>query len=99
MKRTDYTDAPYTKLSVASSTTVSELVALWAGARIPPVDASIVTLRLVRRGPGKPGPDEEEQALKPEALLDDPRLTLQEAGLVDDCSLLASFARKRAGAC
>jgi hypothetical protein len=73
---------------------VHDLTARWVGDKKLDMDPSLVTLRLVKRGPGKPDAAEEEQA----ALLE-PRQTLREAGIVDGSSLLAAVVSTRAGAC
>jgi hypothetical protein len=89
VKRTDVAGARYAEIEgVDSSLTVSKLIARWLSDKKLDTDPSLVTLRLVKRGPGKPDASVEEQA----ALLDDPRLTLREAGLADGSSLLALFA-------
>ncbi len=59
------------------------------------VRPSLVKLKLVKRGPGKPDAAEEEQA----ALLDDPSVKLHAAGLAPTTWLLAVYADKHAGAC
>ena len=71
--------------------TVDDFIARWMAQAKLDVDPSRVTLRLVACGARKPSAAEEAAA----AELDDPRLTLAEAGVLDGCSLLA----KVAGAC
>ena len=55
------------------------------------VDPSLVTLRLVKRGPGDDPSEAQEQA----ATELSPRRTLREAGVADGSSLLACFAAAR----
>ena len=71
--------------------TVDHFIARWVFEEKLDVRPSRVTLRLVACGARKPSAAEEAAA----AELDDPRLTLAEAGVLDGCSLLA----KVAGAC
>jgi hypothetical protein len=77
---------------VAPQQLVSTFKKRWLSDKKLDVDTSLVALRLVRSGLGKPSAEEELAALLPAALLDDPRLTLREAGIVDGSSLLACFA-------
>ncbi len=72
---------------------VHDFIARWVSEKKLDIDPSFVTLRLVKRGPGKPDVAEEEQA---EPL--EPRLTLREAGVADGSSLLAAVVSIRAGA-
>jgi len=69
---------------------VYDFTTRWAKDVAPDVHASLVSLRLVKCGPGVPTASEEAAALPLE-----PRLTLREAGVADGSSLLA----KVAGAC
>ncbi len=88
LKRTDVEGARYAEIeSLDSSLTVSKLIARWVSDKKLDVEPSLVTLRLVKRGPGVPTASEEAQAAPLE-----PRLTLREAGLVDGSSLRAVFA-------
>jgi len=68
--------------------TVSKFIARWVAQAKLDVDPSLVTLRLVKCGARKPSAEEEKQAVE----LDDPRLSLAEAGITDGCSLLAFVA-------
>ena len=68
--------------------TVSKFIARWTAQAKLDVDPSLVTLRLVKCGARKPSAEEEKQAVE----LDDPRLSLAEAGIMDGCSLLAFVA-------
>ena len=65
--------------------TVDDFKARWVAQAKLDVDSSMVTLRLVACGARKPSSAEEAAA----AELDDPRLTLAEAGFTAGCSLLA----------
>jgi hypothetical protein len=77
--------------------TVSKFIAQWMRVEKLDVRPSLVGLRLVRCGPGKPEAAEEAAALRPAALLDDPRLTLRAAGVVHGSSLLADVPASQAG--
>ena len=68
--------------------TVSKFKARWVAQAKLDVDPSLVTLRLVECGARKPTPTQEVEA----EVLDDPRLTLADAGITDSCSLLAFVA-------
>ena len=67
---------------------VSDFKARWLAQAKLDVDPALVTLRLVACGARKPSAAEEAAA----AELDDPRLTLAEAGVRDGSSLLAFVA-------
>ena len=69
--------------------TVSKFIARWVAQAKLEVDPSLVTLRLVLCDSRKPTVEEEEAAV----VLDDPRLTLADAGFTDGCSLLAFVAK------
>ncbi len=85
----DVAGAQYTAVKgVDLSQTVDELIARWAAQEKLDVGPSLVTLRLVQCGARKPTPLEEAKA----DVLDDPRLTLADAGVTDGCSLLAFVA-------
>ncbi len=89
VKRMDVPGARYAEIeNVDVLQTVSKLTACWAAQAKLDVDPSLVTLRLVQCGARKPTPLEEAKA----DVLDDPRLTLAEAGLTDGCSVLAFVA-------
>ena len=68
--------------------TVSKFKARWVAQAKLDVDPSLVTLRLVARGARKPTAKQEAKAKE----LDDPRLSLADAGVTDGCSLLAFVA-------
>ncbi len=88
VKRTDVEGARYDLIKhVDSGQLVAELIARWVSDKKLDVEPSLVTLRLVKSGPGVPTASEEAHAAPLE-----PRLTLCEAGLVDGSSLLALFA-------
>ncbi len=85
VKRADVEGARYAEVEfVDCSLTVSKLIARWVSDKKLDVDPSLVTLRLVKSGPGVPTASKEAQAAPLE-----PRLTLSEAGLVDGSWLLA----------
>jgi hypothetical protein len=93
VRRTDSDGVQYSAVrDVDPSCSVDELKALWASDKKARVDPERVALRLVKRGSGKPDAMEEAEALRPERLIDDPRLTLVEAGFADGCALLAEIA-------
>jgi hypothetical protein len=90
VKRTDRQGTQYHPVeSVDPQQLVAELIRRWASERIPPVDPSLVTLRLVRRGTGLPTSHDEATA----EALDDQRLSLLAARLENDSSLEAVFAQ------
>jgi hypothetical protein len=92
LKRTDVDGARYAEIEgVDSSLTVSKLIARWVSDKKLDVDPSLVTLRLVKRGPGDDPSEAQEQA----ATELSPRRTLREAGVADGSSLLACFAAAR----
>ena len=87
LKRTDVEGAQYVSVKgVDGLQTVDDFKARWVSEEKLDVRPSLVTLRLVKRGPGVPTASEEAQAAPLE-----PRLTLREAGVVDGGSLLAQF--------
>ena len=73
--------------------TVDDFIVRWVSEEKLDVRPSLVTLRLVKRGPGVPTASEEAQAAPLE-----PRLSLREAGLADGSSLLACIAGAPPGA-
>jgi len=92
--RTDVQGARYDLFKhVDPGQLVAELIARWVSDKKLDVEPSLVTLRLVKRGPGVPTAIEEAQASPLE-----PRLTLREADVVDGGSLLAVFAGGAGGA-
>ena len=94
VKRTGERVVQYTSLKgVDPQQTVDDFKARWVSHVQLGVHAELVTLRLVKRGPGVPTPSEEASAPSLEPL--EPRHTLREAGIADGGSLLAVIA----GAC
>jgi hypothetical protein len=94
VKRTDVQGARYDLIKhFDPGQLVAELIARWVSDEKLDVDPSLVTLRLVKRGPGVPTASEEAQAAPLE-----PRLTLREADVMDGGSLLAVFAGGAGGA-
>ena len=92
VKRMDVAGAQYVEVeNVDMEQMVSKFKARWMAQEKLGVPPSLVTLRLVKCGARKPTAKQEAKA----KLLDDPRLTLSEAGITDGCSLLAFVA----GAC
>ena len=95
LKRTDVDGARYAEIEgVDSSLTVSKLIARWVSDEKLDVRPSLVTLRLVKRGPGVPTAAEESNS----TLLSDPSATLRGAGVADGTWLLACFAGAPPGA-
>jgi len=95
VKRMDLADARYDFIkNVDPEQLVAELIARWVAEEKLDVRPSLVTLRLVKRGAGKPTPAQEAKA----KALDDPRLTLAGAGFTDGCSLLAFVVGTKASA-
>ena len=89
MKRTDMEGVQYSGLrGVDPRSTIDEFKARWVADKKLDIDPSLVTLRLVKCGARKPSSEEEKQAVE----LDDPRLSLADAGITDGCSLLAFVA-------
>jgi hypothetical protein len=94
VKRTDVAGARYDlNKHVDPGQLVAELIARWVSDEKLDVRPSLVTLRLVKSGPGVPTASEEAQAAPLE-----PRLTLREAGVVDGSSLLVCIAGAPPGA-
>ena len=90
VKRMDTAGARYADVKAADQT-VSDFIARWATQAKMNVDVSLITLRLVKCGAGAPTAAEEAEAKE----LDDPSLTLGEAGASGTAWLLAFVA----GAC
>ena len=89
VKRTDVTGARYAEVeNVDPEQTVSKFIALWIKQEQLDVRPSLVTLRLVKRGAGKPKPTEEAKATE----LDDPSMSLAEAKITGTAWLLAFVA-------
>ena len=89
-RRSDVPGTQYVEVeNVDLQQTVSKFKARWMTQAKLDVDPSLVTLRLVKCGARKPTAKQEAKA----KVLDDPRLTLAEAGLADGCSMLASVTK------
>ena len=89
VKRMDVAGAQYVDVeNVDLEQTVSKFKSRWVAQEKLDAAPSLVSLRLVKCGSRKPGAVEEKQAVE----LDDPRLSLAEAGITDGCSLLAYVA-------
>ena len=89
VKRTDVTGARYAEVeSVDPEQTVSKFIARWVAQAKLDMDPSLVTLRLVKRGAGKPTAKQEAKA----KVLDDPSLSLAEAKVTGTAWLLAFVA-------
>ena len=89
VKRMDVAGAQYVSVkSVNCDTTVDDFKSRWVAQEKLDAAPSLVSLRLVKCGARKPSAEEEKQAVE----LDDPRLSLDEAGITDGCSLLAFVA-------
>ena len=89
VKRTDVLGARYDFMkNVDPQELVAELIARWMAKAKLDVDPSLVTLRLVKRGAGKPKPTEEAKATE----LDDPSMSLAEAKITGTAWLLAFVA-------
>ena len=89
VKRTDVPGARYDFIkNVDPQELVAEVIARWVAQAKLDVDPSLVTLRLVKRGAGKPTPTQEAKA----KVLDDPSLSLAEAKVTGTAWLLAFVA-------
>ena len=89
VKRMDVTGARYDFIkNVDPQELVAELIARWVAQAKLDVDPSLVTLRLVKRGAGKPTAKQEAKA----KVLDDPSLSLAEAKVTGTAWLLAFVA-------
>jgi hypothetical protein len=96
VKRTDVEGARYDLVKhVDPEQLVAELIARWVSDKKLDVEPSLVSLRLVKCGPGKPIPVEEDAAEE----LDDPSLTLAGAGITRTAWLLAFMAAAPPGEC
>ena len=78
----------YDDIAAVPSETVAQFKRRWVVSEKLDVTPSLVSLCLVKCGARKPSSEEEKQAVE----LDDPRLSLAEAGITDGCSLLAFIA-------
>ena len=92
MKATDVDGAQYADVSAQPGETVAQFKRCWAAAEQLDVRLSLVSMHLVKAGPGKPTDAEEQAALSGQRLLSDPSATLRAAGVTDGCWLLAVFA-------
>ena len=89
VKRMDVAGARYVAVKGADALeTVDDFITRWVAQAKLDVDPSLVTLRLVKRGAGKPTAKQEEKA-KP---LDDPSLSLAEVKVTGTAWLLAFVA-------
>ena len=89
MKRTDVAGAQYVEVeNVDLKQTVSKFKARWVAQAKLDVDPSLVTLRLVKCGAGKPTAKQEAKA----KVLDDPSVSLAEVKLTGTAWLLAFVA-------
>ena len=86
VKPVDVPGARYAEVeNVDLEQTVSKFIARWVAQEHLDVRPSLVTLRLVKRGAGKPTAKQEEKA-KP---LDDPSLSLADVGMTGTAWVLA----------
>ena len=82
----DVTGARYAEVKGADpQQTVDDIIARWVAQAKLDVDPSLVTLRLVKCGAGKPSPTQDADA----KVLDDPSLNLAEAHVTGTAWLLA----------
>jgi len=89
VKRLDVPGARYDFIkNVDPEQLVAELIACWVAQAKLDVDPSLVTLRLVKRGTGKPTVKQEAKA----KVLDDPSLSLAQAKITGTTWLLAFVA-------
>jgi hypothetical protein len=89
VKRTDVQGARYDLIKhVDPGQLIAELIARWVSDKKLDVEPSLVTLRMVKRGPGVPTAAEESNS----TLLADPSATLRGAGVADGTWLLACIA-------
>jgi len=89
VKRMDVADAQYVEVeNLDLEQTVSKFKARWVADEKLDVRPSLVTLRLVKRGAGKPTPKQEAKA----KVLDDPSLSLAEVKVTGTAWLLAFVA-------
>jgi hypothetical protein len=90
VKRMDVAGAQYADVeSVDLEQTVSKFKARWTAQAKLDVDPALVSLRLVNSSARGPSAEDETRADE----LDDPRVSLTEAGITDSCSLLAFVAK------
>ena len=89
VKRTDVAGARYVAVKdVDGQQTVDDFIARWILQEQLDVRPSLMTLKLVKRGAGKPTPTQEAKA----KVLDDPSLSLAEAKVTGTAWLLAFVA-------
>ena len=95
VKRTDKEGARYAEVeNVEPRTTVSKFTARWVASEKLDVTPSLVSLRLVKRGPDRLTKVPAERVAAEEAATTlDPADTLAEAGVVDGSWLVAVFAQ------
>jgi hypothetical protein len=95
VKRTDFRDAPYfITRHVARDCLVADFIARWVASEKLDVTPSLVSLRLVKRGPDRLTKDQASRLAAEEAATTlDPADTLAEAGVSDGSWLLAVFAQ------
>ena len=95
VKRTDKEGARYAEVeNVEPRTTVSKFIARWVASEKLDVTPSLVSLRLVKRGPDRLTKVPAERVAAEEAATTlDPADTLAEAGVVDGSWLVAVFAQ------
>ena len=96
VKRMDVTGARYDFIkNVDPQELVAELIARWVAQAKLDVDPSLVTLRLVKCGAGKPTAKQEAKA----KVLDDPSLSLAQVNVTDTAWLLADVTQSACRCC
>jgi hypothetical protein len=96
VKRMDVADAQYVEVeNLDLEQTVSKFKARWVAQEQLDVRPSLVTLRLVKCGSGKPTPKQEAKA----KVLDDPSLSLAEAKVTGTAWLLADVTHSACRCC
>ncbi len=96
LKRMDVADAQYVAVKgVDTLETVDDFKARWVAQAKLDVDPSLVTLRLVKCGSGKPTAKQEAKA----KALDDPSLSLAEAKVTGTAWLLADVTQSACRCC
>ena len=94
VKRTDKSDAQYDDTPAAPNETVAQFRRRWVASEKLDVTPSLVSLRLVKRGPDRLTKVPAERVAAEEAATTlDPADTLAEAGVVDGSWLVAVFAQ------
>ena len=94
VKPTHVEGTQYDDMAASSTETVAQFKRRWLAAKKLDCDPSLVSLRLVKHGPGGvPSAAQEAAALgSPASLLADPSQTLEQAGVADGSWLVARFA-------